>query len=120
MWLFGCPEENMDFQDWLTASKESLMLRDRYSLTVLPELLVPRLWAESKYPREISRSRFSLSVLTVTPHHELSRFSTDSPVRESLFRQIGKVTWGMLVKRENKGLGGIADVIMGVNTDNCC
>ena len=67
MWLFGCPEKNMDFQDWLIASEDSLMLRDRYSVSVLPELLVPRLWAKSKYPREISRSQFSLSVLTVSP-----------------------------------------------------
>ena len=26
----------------------------------------------------------------------------------------------MLVKRENKGSGGIADLIVGVNTDRCC
>ena len=57
--------------------------------------------------------------MRVTPHHELSRFPTDAPVRESLFRQIGKVTWGMLVKREIKGSGGIADVITGVNIDSC-
>ena len=53
--------------------------------------------------------------MKVTPHRELSRFPTDTPVRKSLFRQIGKGIWGMLVKRENKGSGGIADVIMGVN-----
>ena len=58
--------------------------------------------------------------MKVTPHHELYRFPTDTPVRELLFRQIGKVTWGMLVKRENKGSGEIADVIEGVNTDSCC
>ena len=58
--------------------------------------------------------------MKLTPYHELSRFPTDIPVRESLFRQIGKVTWGMLVKRENKGSGGIADVIMGVNIDSWC
>ena len=58
--------------------------------------------------------------MKLTPYHELSRFPTDTPVKESLFRQIGKVTWGMLVKRENKGSGGIADVIMGVNIDSWC
>ena len=104
------------------ATEESLMLRDGYSISVLPELLIPRLWAKSYYPRVIPRSRFSPSVLTlkVTPHCELSRFPTDTPVEESLLRQIGKVTWGMLVKRENKGLSGIADAIMGVSKDSCC
>ena len=57
--------------------------------------------------------------MKVTTHYELPRFPTDTPVRESLFRQIGKVTWGMLVKRENKGSGGLADVIEGVNIDSC-
>ena len=47
MWVFGHPEQNMDFPNWLTAFEESLMLRDRYSMSVLPELLVPRLWAKS-------------------------------------------------------------------------
>ena len=56
--------------------------------------------------------------MKVTPHQELSRFLIDTPVQESLLRQIGKVTWGLLVKRENKGLAGIADIIMGVNTDS--
>ena len=52
----------------------------------------------------------SVSIVKVTTPCELPTFPTDTPVRESLFRQIGKVTWGMLVKRENKGSGGIADV----------
>lgn len=72
------------------------MLRDGYSISVLPELLIPRLWAKSYYPRVIPRSPvFSIPVLTlkVTPHCELSRFPTDTPVEESLLRQIGKVTW---------------------------
>ena len=58
--------------------------------------------------------------MKVSPHHELSRFPTDTLVRGLLFRQIGKVTWGMLVKRENKGSGGIADLIVGVNIDSYC
>ena len=58
--------------------------------------------------------------MEVTVRCELPRFPTDTPVRESLFRQIGKVTWGMLVKRENKGSGGIADLIVGVNIDSYC
>ena len=29
------------------ATEESLMLMDRYSMSVLPELLIPRLWAKS-------------------------------------------------------------------------
>ena len=48
------------------------------------------------------------------------RHCTDTPARESLLKQMGKVTWGMLVKREKKGLGGIADVIVGGNIDSCC
>ena len=105
----------------LITSEESLMFRDRCSVSGLPDHLVSTLWAKSKYPREISRSQFfpSVSTVKVTPHCELSRFPTDTPVRESLFRQIGMVTWGMLVKRENKGSGGIADVIEEVNTDSC-
>ena len=55
--------------------------------------------------------------MEVTVRCELPRFPTDTPVRESLFRQIGKVTWGMLVKKENKGSGGIADVIKTVVAD---
>ena len=55
--------------------------------------------------------------MKVTTHYELPRFPTDTPVRELLFRQIGKVTCGMLVKRENKGSGGIADVIKTVVAD---
>ena len=58
--------------------------------------------------------------MKVTAHCELPRFPTDTPGKESLFRQIGKVTWGMLVKRENKGSGGIADIIEGVVIDSCC
>ena len=58
--------------------------------------------------------------MKVTAYCELPRFPTDTPVRELLFRQIGKVTCGMLVKRENKGSGGIADVTEGVNIDSCC
>ena len=58
--------------------------------------------------------------MKVTTHYELPRFPTDTPVRELLFRQIGKVTCGMLVKRENKGSGGIADLIVGVNIDSYC
>ena len=37
----------MGFRDWLITSEESLMLRDRYNMSVLPEPLVPRLWATS-------------------------------------------------------------------------
>ena len=55
--------------------------------------------------------------MKVTAHCELPRFPSDIPVRESLSGQIGKVTWGMLVKKENKGSGGIADVIKTVVAD---
>ena len=47
MWFFGRLEQNMDFRDWLMASEESLMFGDRYSVSVLPEPLVPKLWAKS-------------------------------------------------------------------------
>ena len=40
VWFFGRPEQNMDFQDWLIASEESLMFGDRYIVSVLPEPLV--------------------------------------------------------------------------------
>ena len=44
MWFFGRPEQNMYFLDWLIASEESLMFGERYSVSVLPEPLVSRLW----------------------------------------------------------------------------
>ena len=64
------------------ATEESLMLMDRYSMSVLPELLTSGFGLNHNTLGQFLDPGFVRSVLTVkvTPHHELSRFPTDTLV----------------------------------------